>query len=216
LRSVTVVDVQNADALREKAPTLWAKLSVVDPFTQVVGDASEALFELRTEFSKRWMKKFFRRGQPLIEEAGKAYPADIEGEGWTGDDLYRLRQDAEGKSYAYAAQKKEPGPDTAQAALMHLLLKDAGAERNGSWYSTAGETVRIVQGAGESLASVKKRNVAAPAAPRPTITICAGAEDVAAPANIVAAGERNSIIRPNPSETTAWLTVAQARERLAI
>jgi hypothetical protein len=74
--SVTVVDPLSAAALKTKAPQLWKSLSDgTAHFEHVEASGGEALTELKTAFSKVWLKKFYQLGRPLLEQEGKPYTA---------------------------------------------------------------------------------------------------------------------------------------------
>src|ERR1019366_8546375 len=118
--SVTVVDPLSAEALETKAPQLWRSLSNgTTHFEHVPASGAEALNELRTAFSKVWLKKFYQLGKPLLEQEGKPYAAvdpDM-----ASDDLYASRCDAESRPSNSAALTKEPAKEMAQAAFFHHL-----------------------------------------------------------------------------------------------
>ena len=60
IASVTVIDPATTAQLQAKAPTLWNRLTgTVAPFQHVQASGSEALEELRVEFSKVWARKVF-------------------------------------------------------------------------------------------------------------------------------------------------------------
>jgi hypothetical protein len=215
--SVTVVDPATTAQLQVKAPALWDRLtSTAAPFQHVQASGVDALDELRLAFSKVWARKFFRLGKPVIESAGGIYPVAIESLAWQREDIYNLRRDAEGVPYNRAAQKKEPGPEAAQAAVAHILLIQANATCQGAWYHHGGRTVRIVQGGGQALATVRERYNEPPSTPPAEIVICAGANDIHVPGKVISAGQGASIIRPAPGGGSLWLTLDQARAELAI
>jgi hypothetical protein len=217
ISSVTLIDLATSAALQAKAPLLWSTLNAAGiPFDHVQASGADALKELRIEFSRVWAKKFFHLGKPLLEAAGGTYPTAVESAAWTCDDIYNLRRDAEGVPYSRAAQTKEPGPEAAQAAFAHLLLTQANATRQGSWYTHGGQTIRVVQGAGQGLSSVRDKYVEPPNVPAPDIVLCAGANDIPVPGKIIASGSGHSIVRPAPGGTTRWLTLEQARLELGL
>ena len=213
--SVTVVDIATSAELQAKAPALWAKLSTgTAHFRHCQGSGAEALAELRTAFSRVWLKKFYALAQPLLIAAGKAYsavtpPASCE-------DMYNCRRDAEGVPYNRAARTKEPTPAAAQAAFFHHLLLQAGATSEGPWYKKDGRRVRVIQGAGEGLNSVRKRYDEPPAMDQPDIVVCAGALDIPVPASIVGSAPAPSIVRGSGASASQWMTLDQARGELGI
>jgi hypothetical protein len=107
--SVTVVDPKEDSELQATAPGLWARLIGGTPhFLHVPASGSEALNELRLEFSKVWARKFFDLGKTPLEAAGKTYSAVDPA--MTCEELYSFRQDAEGIPYDQAARQKTPPP----------------------------------------------------------------------------------------------------------
>jgi len=213
--SVTVVDIATTAELQAKAPTLWTTLtSGTANFRHCQGSGAEALSELRTAFSRVWLKRFYALAQPLVVADGKAYsflspPASC-------DDMYNCRRDGEGVPYNRSARTKEPAPAAAQAAFAHHLLVQAGATREGAWYRKDGKRVRVIQGAGEGLNSVRKRYDEPPAMDQPDIVVCAGALDIPVPASIVGVTAVSSIVRGSGANTSRWVTLEQARGELGI
>ena len=217
--SVTVIDISSAADLQAKAPILWQKLTNAGgPFALIQGSGAEALDELRTEFSKVWARKFFQLAAPFIEASGRPYnPAAVTPATWAGDELYDLRRDAEGIPYDRAAKRKEPSAESAANAYAHVLLTEAGAVREGAMYRKNGQKIRIVQGAGQSIETVREKYNEPQALASSDIVICAGSQSVGTPAVIVSSGKGASVVRPaRGGATTDWLTLDDARTRLGI
>lgn len=132
------------------------------------------------------------------------------------EELYHFRQDAEGIPYHRAARLKAPPPGAAVTAFVRLLLIGAGAKPYGSWYEHGGKRIRVIQGAGEAINTVRERYKEPPAAQEPDVIVCAGALDVPVPAHLIPSGKGASIVRPSAGGTTSWLTLEQARGELNI
>ncbi len=64
--------------------------------------------------------------------------------------------------------------------------------------------------------SVKGRYKESPAAAQPDIVVCAGAQDLSVPGNLISAGDDKSIVRPSGGGTARWMTLEQARGELGI
>jgi hypothetical protein len=161
--SATVIDPACSAALQTKAPALWANLMAgTAHFQHIQASGADALTELQIAFSRVWLKKFYALAKPLLEAEGKVYaPIDpVLGI----DELYDLRRDAEGTPYDKAARAKQPGAHAASAAFLHTLLLQAHATRHGAWYQYNGKRVRVVQGAGEDINTVRERYKEPPAA----------------------------------------------------
>ncbi len=213
--SVTVVDPLVPAALETKAPQLWRSLSDgTAHFEHLQASGGDALNELRTAFSRVWLKKFYQLGRPMLEQEGKPYSA-IEPD-MAADDLYASRCDAESRPSNSAALTKEPARDAAQAAFFHHLLAQAAATRVGSWYDYAGRHIRVIQGAGEALNTVRERHNEPPASAQPDIVVCAGAMDIPLPGRVLGSGTGASVVRPAPGGAARWLTLEDARGELGI
>jgi hypothetical protein len=213
--SVTVVDPASSGTLQAKAPTLWARLrGGTGVFEHVQASGAEALEELRTEFSKVWLRRFYALGKFALEEEGKTYTAVEPSMGC--EDLYHCRRDAEGVPYYRAATRKEPQTEAAAAAFVHLLLIQACAVRHGPWYEFRGKRIRVVHGAGRTLNTVREKYKEPPAMNQPDVVVCAGAFDLAVPGRIIASGVGSSIVRPSAGGVARWITVEQARGELGI
>jgi hypothetical protein len=212
--SVTVVDPNSSANLQNKAPELWATLSPGPHFKHVDKSGGDALEELRVEYSKVWLKRFLALAGPLLADEGKPCPArDLT---LQCDDLYNARLDGEGVPYNRAARTKAPAGSASQAALAHHLLLNAGATREGAWYLKNERRIRVVNGVGEAMKSVRERYKEPPGAPQPDIIVCAGAMDLSVPGNLIGAGDDTNIVRPSGGGTARWMTLEQARGELEI
>ncbi len=214
--SVMVVDPSSAATLQAKAPELWAKLSGQGIFDHVQASGVYVLDELRTAFSKVWARKFYRLGQPLMQADGGVAPYAATPDALTGEDLYKLRQDAEGIPYYRAAKKKEPDPAAAQTAFAHMILLNAGATQQGAWLEYSGRSIRIVNGAGQGLTQVKEEFKEPTTFQQSEIVVCAGATELGVPAKLIASGRGASMVRPSSGGMARWLTLDQARLELSI
>lgn len=149
-----------------------------------------------------------------MEADGRAYAA-LEPDG-TCEDLYNGRCDAEGLPYNRAAMMKQPPSQGGAAAFFHLLLAEGGAGRAGPHYTYKTKRIRVVQGAGEALNTVRQRYREAPALSEPDFVVCAGALDLATPGRVISSGIGASIVRPAPGGGAHWLTLEQARGEIGI
>ena len=215
--SVTVIDPSPTVNLQAKAPNLWAKLSRLSHvFEHVQASGADALDELRTAYSRTWTRKFYALGQALMPAGGGAIAPATTPDAMAGEDLYDLRRDAEGLPYTRAATLKEPAPTAAQTALVHMMLLNAGATKQGAWLEHGGRSIRVVNGAGQGLADVQARYNEPTTVSQSEIVVCAGAVDLGVPATLIALGRGASTIRPTPGGGATWLTLEQARVELAL
>lgn len=218
--SVTVVNPGTQQALETKAPLLWETLNrLSESFLHVEAYAEIFLDEVRTAFSEVWVRRFLANARqpaartmetgviPAMAAAPEAVLQPL-----SGDELYDLRRDAEGKCYTTAATEKVPPVSSVQAARVRVRLLDSGATRERSWLKRNGMTIRVVNGGGQMLEAVRDTFKEPPGFFQADITICAGAEAVGAPAILIQEGERNSFLRPLGGAGTNWLTTDQAEE----
>jgi hypothetical protein len=217
--SVTVVDPLDDVTLQGKAPELWARLTMTGiRFQHIQASGDEVLEELRGGFSKVWGRRFFELARPLMEAEGKIFPpatADTL-DTLVCEDLYNFRRDGEGVPYNRAASRKTPVRESGPAALAHTLLLEAGATRDGAWYTYAGRRVRIVHGSGHVLSTVREQYKEPPTLPEADIIVCAGAVDPAVPGSLISTGTGKSMVRPAAGGLPRWLTLEQARVELGI
>jgi hypothetical protein len=211
--SVTVIDPCPTDDLMAKAPLLWAKLNDLSQgFEHLQASGEDVLEELRTAYSKSWARKFYALGATMATSAGIA--ASLSPDTLSGVEIYNLRRDAEGLPYTRAATHKQPSPSAAETALTHLELMNAGAIRQGAWWSHGGRSIRIINGAGQGLLDVRERYLEPATVTQSDIVVCAGAVDLGVPAALIASGRGASIMRPARGGGARWLTREQAQAEL--
>lgn len=213
--SVTVIDPLETAKLEQKAPQLWATLlRGSDRFEHIPGSGADALDELRTAFSRVWIERFYALAKEPLKAAGRNYtPLDL---ALDGENLYRCRQDAEGLPYNRAARNKTPSAHSSQAAYMHHIMTPAASAREGSWYVVADQRVRIVQGAGKDINSVRQQFNEPPAIKQPDVVVCAGAEDYGVPGRIVPSGQGENIVRAVRGGSADWITSVEAIQRFGL
>lgn len=213
--SVTVVDPSPTPDLNTKAPDLWAKLNALSAkFEHVAVSGADFLDEVRIEYSKSWLAKFYQRGASLATAVGITSTPSASTLG--GEELYNLRQDAQGVPYHRAATLKEPSMDAAQASLMHFELAEQGATREGPWLRHAGKTIRVINGAGRELAELKGSYREPSSVLQSDVVICAGAIKLGTPARIIASGSGMSIVKSSPGGGSNWLTREEAHAALGL
>lgn len=216
-RSVTVIDPSSAVSLQTKAPTLWAKLNgLSDMFEHVQTSGADALEELRTAYSKTWARRFYELSNRLLHGASVAATVPGPFDGLSCEELYDLRRDAEGLDYTRAARRREPSPSAGLAAYVFARLLSAGARNLGAWLTYGGQSIRIVNGAGQGLNDKQGEYKEPPSITQSDIVVCAGAIDLGVPAKLKATGRGASTVRPSPGGRARWLTLEQAQMELGI
>jgi hypothetical protein len=78
------------------------------------------------------------------------------------------------------------------------------------------QKVRVVQGGGQAIESVRQKYMEPPALASPDIVVCAGAQAIGTPGAVIASGKGASIVRPARGGAADWLTLEDARARLHI
>jgi hypothetical protein len=216
--SVTVIDPSTSAELEAKAPHLWTSLnSLSDVFEHVQVSADKALEDLRDAYSRAWARRFFGLGPAMMPAAsGAPAVAAAAADALNGEDLYDLRRDAEGVPYTGAAQLKAPAATAAQAAMFHLELINAGATQRGAWLEFGGQSIRIVNGAGRGLATVRSEYKEPSTIAPPDIVVCAGSIDIGVPGTLIDHGRGASIMSPAGGGSARWLTLEQARAELRL
>ena len=218
--SVTVIDLDSSGNLQEKAPGLWNKLNALsDSFDHVSVSGAAALDELRTEYGRVWARQLFALGAPLAVNGGVSetdLPKFAFPDSFSGEVLYNLRRDAEGVAYNRAGSAKYPSASAAEVAYLHISLLKAGATREGAWLRLAGQSIRIVNGAGQHLDGVQSGYKEPSTLVQSQVVICAGARNLGVPARIIAAGRGASVIRPTSGGSAHWITSDDAKTEFGL
>jgi hypothetical protein len=213
--SVTVIDPCSAPDLEAKAPALWAKLNALSAdFEHVQESGADFLDELREAFSVSWTKKFYNLGAGPAAAVGFAVPPSPGG--LSIDELYNLRQDAEGRPYNRAATLREPVAAAGEAALTHYQLLHAGATQEGAWLRHGDRAIRVVNGAGQELEAMRDSYREPPSIAQPDYVVCAGAYDLGTPAHLISSGSTRSVVKAKPGGGAKWITRAAMNGALGI
>ena len=213
-KSVTVIDLCDAATLQTKAPILWQRLHAASgTFEHVQHSAADVLKELRAQFSKVWARRFF--SLPGASASGGP-PDDACLMTLDVDDLYRLRQDAEGIPYTRAATKRQPEANSSQAALVRRLFLNKGAAHTGAWLTHGTNTVRVINGAGQDIAGMRAKYREAPTVAQADVVVCAGAVEYGVPTFVIPKGSGASSVRPASGGPAPWLTLEDARTAFGI
>jgi hypothetical protein len=213
--SVTVINPDTEINLRGKAPDLWDKLKTLSKnFEHIEQSGADILDEIRTEYSRMWVKRFYKLGVDFA--AGTPQPPTAIPDGVCCDDLYDLRRDAEGIPYTRAARWKAPEENCAEAAHAHISLLRAGATKRKSWLEHGGRSVRVVNGAGKNLDKVKESYKEPSSLIPACVVICAGAKRLGVPAKLISTGAGPKVLRPGAGGTSDWLTYEEAERELGL
>lgn len=215
-RSVTVIDPSLTAALQTKAPGLWALAHQPQvTFSHIQESGADALDELRRAYSESYARQVLAAGSAVfVAKTGVACdPAWLTVAGLDGEALYDWRRDAEGVPAGKPAMAKSP-QHVDLLGYFHLLLRRAGATQQSRGYTLAGQSIRVVNGAGSDLSTVAIRFIEAPAAPTADVFVAAGSMDLGLPGHVVRPGTAGSVVRPGAGGK--WLTIEQAQAELGI
>lgn len=216
--SVTVVDPSTTAALQAKASGLWAVLnSLSAEFVHIPMSGADFLNELRTAFSRAWMRAFYALANTPLAALGQAPPHPLDSETMAGADLYCLRRDAEGHSYDRAAHSNWPVAAMGQAATFRSKAINCGAAKAaGSDLIHNGVRFRVVNGAGRDISEMTKDYREAPSITSPDIVACIGASKSGTPATIVSRTSSSTVVRGAAGGSSRWLTETEALAELSI
>ena len=101
-----------------------------------------------------------------------------------------------------------------QLGFFHLLLRSSGAVSREYGYEYQERRIRVVNGAGTIMSTLRGAFLEAPATQRADITVAVGAMDLGVPENVVREGRPGSIVRP--AAAGQWMDFQSARQLLQI
>lgn len=214
--SVSVIDPSPTADLATKAPSLWALAHRPQVrFTHIQASGADSLDELRRAFSENYARQVLAAGRAVFEAKTGVVcdPAWLTVAGLSGEDLYDWRRDAEGIPSGKPATSRSP-EKVDLLGYFHLLLLRAGAVRQVRGYTLAGQSIRVINGAGSDLNTVAKRFIEAPAAATADVFVAAGSVDLGLPSHLLRPGTAGSVVRP--AAGGKWLTIEQAQVELGV
>lgn len=215
--SVTVIDLLTDAQLEAKAPALWAVAHRPGiEFYRVIQDGAQALAELRLAFSKGIVRSTMMTGLAAFQaRMGKPYNLDeVEFPGLDIQQLYELRKDLEGSSPSEFSKSSSRIDNASIAALMHMLLREKGAVLDRSGYNLGAASIRVVNGAGKALESMREKFDEAPLAIDRNTVVAAGATRLNLPASVVPGATSGSLVRP--SHPSRWLDYQEAEAEFGL
>jgi hypothetical protein len=214
--SVTVVDLSSEVELEQKAPKLWAIAHEPQvKFQHVRESGADVLDELRRAFSESYLRQVLSAGCDAFQNVvgTPCPPGFLKMAELDSESLYAWRRDAEGVPNTRPAINNRPS-QSEMLGFFHLQLRSAGAEQEQFGYNLAGKRIRVVNGAGTFLSTIRARFVESPATTTADIVVAVGAEDLGLPAHVVRSGAPSSVLRP--AAVGKWLTAEQAKAELGI
>jgi hypothetical protein len=214
--SVTVVDTSPIDSLEQKAPDLWRIAHAENvTFTHVRESGADALDELRRAFSANYIRQVLAAGLAIFEQktGAASEPAWLDAIEFDSETLYDWRRDAEGVPRTQPAILRQPSnPEV--LGFFHLMLRRAGATVKIGGYELNGRAIRVINGAGTVLSSIRSKFIEPPSASPPDVVVAVGATDLGVPANVVRSGRADDVVRPDA--VGEWFDLSAALTELGI
>ena len=214
--SVTVIDQSEGQQLQQKAPDLWDAMNAAGiSFHHVQESGADALDELRRAFSGNYLRQVLEAGRDALERQSdaKCDPTWFEVEHLDSEALYGWRRDAEGVPSGKPATQKQP-ENSELLGFFHLLLRQAGATAYATGYEVNGRAIRVINGRGASLSTLRREFVEPPAVVTADMIVAVTATDLGSPDNVVRSGRAGDFIRPDP--VAEWYDMDGARKVLGI
>jgi hypothetical protein len=215
--SITLVDISNDEQLRLKAPDLWRVAEPLGPsFRRTRASGAEFLNELRIGYSLRFLQRVLVASIATYKDLGGANddPAPVLPAGLSADELYDLRRDICGVAPTEIVRDHTPTDSMRGVGAVHLLVQEKGSRFLGSRYRARdGATIRVVNGASDSLHRVKARfSKGQTASDNGETVICAATiADGGVPSDIVRANASMSDDVVRPGTQARWLNFEMAR-----
>lgn len=212
--SVFIVDPQSDQELEHKASALWSIATAPGiQFKHIQMSGADFLDDFRRRATMVFLAKQYDQAREhyLLDAPNGTIPvtnlSTISVEA-----LYDLRRDAAFVPRTKPATLRDPSPGEIYS-LCHFLLFAAGAHLDGAVYILGELRIRLINGAGRSISTLRALIDEEPPLSTPVdYIICAGAIEIGTPPNVVREGQGNSIIRPAAS--AVFYDYNAARERL--
>lgn len=214
--SVTVVDLSSLEALEEKAPGLWNIAHAQNVFFEHIQESgADVLDQLRRAFSTNYLRQILVAGRAAFEQNTNSQcdPSWFDIADFDSETLYGLRRDAEGVPARKPATRVSPA-NVEVLGYFHLLLRQAGAIQIPDGYEFGGRSIRVINGAGAVLSSLRSKFVQPPVAMTTDMFVAVGATDLGLPGNVVRGGKVGDFIRP--ATDGEWFDLNDARAELNV
>jgi hypothetical protein len=215
--SILVVDLNGDEQLRRKAPELWDVAERLgDSFIRVRASGAEFLDEFRKQKSLKFFERVLNESVPTYRDLGGTVvgPVPVAPMDLTSDELYDLRRDICGVAPGEVVRDHVPSPNMRGVGAAHLLVQEKGSRFSGNRYKTLdGRTLRVVNGASDSLYRVKDRfSKGQSLSHAEEVVICvATIGDGNAPANVVRDTSRGFGDVVRQGSEARWLSFEAAR-----
>lgn len=193
--TVILVDPQDAATLQAKAPRLWQWAGLAANFVHVPESGADFLDDLRRRFSIRLLNDMMRLG------GDKTFLPST-----STLDAAALRRDACGVPVGNPLRAKRADNHMEAVSRAHHELRSRGAALFGDRYRLGGKTIRIVNGSGRMLNTMRADyNDEPPGVRDADWVVCAGAlDDGGATPHILRSTAAPTLVRPG--STAHWIT----------
>ena len=193
--TVIVVDPQDDAALQAKAPRLWQWATSCARFEHVAESGADFLDDLRRRFSIRFLNDMMAFGG-----------TDTFMPTTSTMDATALRRDACGVPVGSPLRTKRPDNRMEAIARAHHDLRARGVLLARDRYELAGKTIRVVNGGGRMLNTIRAEyNDEPPGVREADWVLCAGAlDDGGAPPHLLRGTAAPTLVRPG--STARWVT----------
>lgn len=216
--AITVVDINDDDQLKRKAPSLWNVAEQLnDDFQRVRASGTEFLDELRREHALRFFSLVLVEAIPTYLDIGgtRNDPVPVMPTDLTSNELYQLKRDLCGVPPGEVVRDHAPSDKMRGAGAVHLLLQEKGWQFSGDRYvASDGTRIRVVNGASDSFHRVRHRFSKGQTQSRhKELVICVSSiDDGGAPADIVRGDQLagDDIVRA--ATTARWLNLTEAKQ----
>ena len=210
---VILVNPDDIDVLEDKAPSLmsWAKKNNFY-HAQISGDSF--LEELRRRYNIQFLKRVINESKIQYEDSfGRISASSLIDDRINVKNSYNLRRYFCGIPSSKPVKIKRPDGNQELIGIYHIYLIEKGGVIEEIFYKINGHSVRMINGAGRLMSSVKKEfendNYFGA-----DFTLCIGADDDITPTSIVRSSSTSSVIRSR--DTSRWITQADINSQLGI
>lgn len=195
--TVVLVDPQDEAALKAKAPKLWQWATSCARFEHVRDSGTDFLDDLRRRFSIRFINDMMKFGGSRKFQSATST-----------DDAVAIRRDTVGTPVGKPLRGKRADARMEIVAREHHHLNDLGYALNGDRYMVGARTIRLVNGGGRMLNTVRAEyNNEPPGVREADWVVCAGAiDDGGVPPHLLRISTTPTLVRPG--STAKWVTTA--------
>jgi NAD-dependent SIR2 family protein deacetylase len=201
--SVLIVDPEDSDKLKQKAPQLWTWAeSASQGVSHLQVSGSDFLNSLRSRYSQLFLKKVFENGRQQCSTVAQGKPVGaIDLAAFDVDQLYEMRRRVTGALPSRPVRSRREDSSMSLPASLMLRLVGLGGVFNGPDIDLNGRSIRVLSTPSIPI-SQARAEIGELSFPQDgeLLTVCAGAfDDGGVPSNLVREGTTSSVVRPSAS-----------------